>query len=123
MKLNSFISNLSPKLYFNIIWKNVVNVFQKFEVGYTQTCTSLESSVMGHCSVFSPNWRVKVPYLCLFGKMVNNETLVWSIVQGCVKGAKPSFANVTCVIYISFNAPLGLLNGISGKESCKYLIL
>jgi hypothetical protein len=55
--------------------------------------------------------------------MVNNETSTWSIVQGCVIGAKPTFANVTCVIYISFNVPLGLLNGISGKKSCKYLIL
>ncbi len=92
-----------------------MKVFQKFEVRYTQTCTSLESNIMGYCSVFSPNWTVKVPYLCLFGKMVNNETSIWSIVQGCVIGAKPSSENVTCVIYINFNAPLGLLNGISGK--------
>jgi len=83
----------------------------------------LGSNIMGYRSVSSPNWKVKVPYLCLFNKMVNNETSTWSIVQGCVIGAKPTFANVTCVIYISFNAPLGLLNGISGKKSCKYLIL
>jgi hypothetical protein len=50
-----------PRLYSNIIWKNIVKIFQKFEVGYTQTCTSLESSKMwhpkkDHCSVFSPMW-------------------------------------------------------------------
>jgi hypothetical protein len=28
----------------NIICKNIVKIFQKFEVRYTQTCTSLESS-------------------------------------------------------------------------------
>jgi len=34
--------------------------FQKFEVGYIQTCTHLEDNTMwhpkgGHCSVLSPN--------------------------------------------------------------------
>jgi hypothetical protein len=37
-----------PRLYYNIICKNIVNFFQKFEVGYTQTCTSLESNIMWH---------------------------------------------------------------------------
>jgi hypothetical protein len=54
-----FFSNLLPKLYFNIICKNIVNFFWKFEVGYIQTCTSLESNTMwhpkgGHRSVLSP---------------------------------------------------------------------
>jgi hypothetical protein len=28
--------------------ENILKIFQKFEVGYTQTCTSLESSAMWH---------------------------------------------------------------------------
>ncbi len=43
-----FLSNILLRLYFNIICKNIVNFFQKFEVGYTQTCTPLESSTMWH---------------------------------------------------------------------------
>jgi hypothetical protein len=62
MKWNEIVSFLIcciPKFYSNIICKNNVNFFQKFEVGYTQTCTSLESSTMwhpkgGHRSVLSP---------------------------------------------------------------------
>jgi len=55
-----FIPILASKLYSNIICKNIVKIFQKFEVGYTQTCTPLESSTMwdpkgSHCSVLSPN--------------------------------------------------------------------
>jgi hypothetical protein len=47
------------KLYYNIIYKNIVKIFEMFEVGYIQTCTSLESSTMwhpkgGNCNVFSP---------------------------------------------------------------------
>ncbi len=54
-----FFSNLLHMLYSNIICKNIVKLFQKFEVGYTQTCTSLESNTMwhlkgGHHRVFSP---------------------------------------------------------------------
>jgi hypothetical protein len=50
---------LLPMLYSNIICKNIVKTFQKFEVGYSQTCTSLESNTMwhpkgGHLSVLSP---------------------------------------------------------------------
>ncbi len=37
-----YIYSILPKLYFNIICKNIVNFFQKVEVGYIQTCTSLE---------------------------------------------------------------------------------
>jgi hypothetical protein len=53
-------NNLFLKLYSNIICKNIVKIFQKFEVGYIQTCTSLESSIMwhpdgGHYSVLSPH--------------------------------------------------------------------
>jgi hypothetical protein len=45
-------------LYFNIIWKNIVKFFQKFEVGHIQACTPLEGSIMwhpkgGHHNVFS----------------------------------------------------------------------
>jgi hypothetical protein len=59
MKWNSFFSNILPRLYSNIICKNIVKIFQKFEMGYTQTCTSLESSTMwhpkgGHHIVFFP---------------------------------------------------------------------
>jgi len=58
MKWNIFLNNILRKLYSNIICKNIVKIFQKFEVGYTQTCTSLESSIMLHpkrgpCIVFS----------------------------------------------------------------------
>jgi len=61
MKWNSFFSNLLPRLYFNIICKNIVKIFQKFEVGYTQTCMPLESSTAwppkgGHRSVLHPFW-------------------------------------------------------------------
>jgi hypothetical protein len=59
MKWNNLFSNLLPRLYSNIIWKIIVKIFQKFEVGYIQTCTSLESNTMwhpkgGHWSVLSP---------------------------------------------------------------------
>jgi hypothetical protein len=37
-----------PRLYSNIICKNVVKIFENFEMGYTQTCTSLESNIMQH---------------------------------------------------------------------------
>jgi hypothetical protein len=65
MKWNSFFFNLLPKLYFNIICRNIVNFFWKFEVGYIQTCTSLESSTMwhskgGHRSVLSPSSLVPI---------------------------------------------------------------
>jgi hypothetical protein len=41
--------------------KNILKIFQKLEVGYTQTCTSLKNSIIwhpkgGHCSVLSPRW-------------------------------------------------------------------
>ncbi len=37
-----------PRLYSNIICKNIVKMFQKFEVRYIQTCTSLESNTLWH---------------------------------------------------------------------------
>jgi len=54
-----FFNNILLRLYFNITCKNIVKIFQKFEVGYIQTCTLLESSIMwhpkgGHYSVLSP---------------------------------------------------------------------
>jgi hypothetical protein len=59
MKWIIIIFNLLPRLYSNIICKNIVKIFWKFKVGYTQTCTSMESSLMwhpkgGHHSVVSP---------------------------------------------------------------------
>ncbi len=48
MKWNNLFCNLLPRLYSNIICKNIVRIFQKFEVGYTQTCTSLQSSTLSH---------------------------------------------------------------------------
>jgi len=59
MKWNSLFSNILSRLYSNIVCKNIVKFFQKFEVGCTQTCTPLKSSAMwhpkgGHCSVLSP---------------------------------------------------------------------
>ncbi len=36
MKWNSFFPNILPRLYSNIICKNIVKFFQKFEVGYIQ---------------------------------------------------------------------------------------
>jgi hypothetical protein len=59
VKWNNLFYNFLHRLYYNIIWKNIVKFFQEFEVGYTQTCTSLESSIMwhpkgGHCNVLSP---------------------------------------------------------------------
>ncbi len=67
MKRNNFFSNILPRLDSNIIFKNIVKIFQKFEVGYTQTCTFLENNTMwhpkgGHSSVLSPCWWV----LCLY---------------------------------------------------------
>jgi hypothetical protein len=60
MKWNIFFYNILLRLY--IICKNMVKLFQKFEVRYTQTCTPLKSDIMwhpkrpkkGHCNVFSP---------------------------------------------------------------------
>jgi hypothetical protein len=51
--------DLMNRKYINIICKNIMKFFQKFQVGYTQTCTPLKNSTMwhpkrGHCSVFSP---------------------------------------------------------------------
>jgi hypothetical protein len=59
IKWNNFFNNILLKVYFNIICKNIVKIFQKFNVGCIQTCTSLESSTMwhpkwGHHSVLSP---------------------------------------------------------------------
>ncbi len=48
MKWNIFFFNILPRLYSNIICKNLVKIFENFEMGYTQTCTSLESSTMQH---------------------------------------------------------------------------
>jgi hypothetical protein len=59
IKWNDFLNiNILPRLYSNIICKNVVNFFQNFEVGYIQTCTPLESNTMwrptrGHYNVLS----------------------------------------------------------------------
>ncbi len=59
MKWIFFSFNILPRLYFNIIWENIMKIFQKFEIGHIQTCTSLESSIRwhpkgGHHKVFSP---------------------------------------------------------------------
>jgi hypothetical protein len=43
-----YIFNILPSLYSNIICKNIVIFFQTFEMGYTQTCTPLENSIMWH---------------------------------------------------------------------------
>jgi hypothetical protein len=65
IKWNGFFSNLLPRLYANIICKNILKIFQKLEVGYIQTCTSLKSNIIwqprrGHYNVFSP-----INLLCL----------------------------------------------------------
>jgi hypothetical protein len=59
MKSNNMFFNILPRLYSNIICKNLVKLFQKIEVVYIQTCTSLESRTIwhpkgGHRSVLSP---------------------------------------------------------------------
>jgi hypothetical protein len=59
MKWNNFWKNFLPKLYCNIICKNIVKISQKFEVKYTQTCTPLKRSIIwqpkgDHYNVFSP---------------------------------------------------------------------
>jgi hypothetical protein len=59
IKWNGLFYNFLSRLYSNIICKNIMKIFQKFEVGYIQTCTLLESSTMwhpkgGHCIVLSP---------------------------------------------------------------------
>jgi hypothetical protein len=64
-----FFLNLLPRLYSNIICKKIMKIFQKFEVGYTQTCTSLESSTMWHpkgrhYSVLSPHIKFKLCCFC-----------------------------------------------------------
>jgi len=48
MKWNNFFFNLLPRLYSNIICKNIVKIFWKFEVVYIQTSTPLESTTMWH---------------------------------------------------------------------------
>jgi len=58
-EMNFFFPNIMLRLHYNIICKNLMKIFQKFEVGYIQTCTSLESNRMwhpkgGHHSVLSP---------------------------------------------------------------------
>jgi len=70
MKRNNFYFNVLPRLYSNIICKNIVKLFQKFEMGYIQTCTPLESNIMwhpngGHYRVFSPSSNVG-PNLAMF---------------------------------------------------------
>ncbi len=67
MKWNKIFSNILPRLYSNIIFKNIVKILQKFEVGYIQTNTFLESNTMWHpkgvhCNALSPCWWV----LCLY---------------------------------------------------------
>jgi hypothetical protein len=48
MKWNNLFSNFLPMLYYNIIWKKKLKIFQRFEVKHIQTCTSMESSTMWH---------------------------------------------------------------------------
>jgi hypothetical protein len=40
MKWNKLFYHILLRLYSNIIYKNIVKVFQTFKVGYIQTCTS-----------------------------------------------------------------------------------
>jgi len=59
MKWNNIFSNILLRLYSNIICEKIVKIFQKFEMGYIQTCTSWENSIMwqpkgGPHSVLSP---------------------------------------------------------------------
>ncbi len=72
----------------NIICKNIVKIFQKFEVGYTQTCTSLESNIMGHPKrgwtlvCFHPfcNWK----HWCVLIKKVkslNDQHTKWTFIE------------------------------------------
>jgi hypothetical protein len=68
MKWNNFFSNILIRLYFDIICKNIVKIVQKFEVGYSQTCTSLESSGMwhpkaNHRNVLSPSISKYIAFL------------------------------------------------------------
>jgi hypothetical protein len=68
-KWNLYFSNILFRSYSNIIWKSIVKFFQNFDVGYIQTCTSLESNTMwhpkgDHHNVFSPwngLWVVDLP--------------------------------------------------------------
>ncbi len=83
MKWNSFLSNLLPKLYSNIICKNIVNIFQQFEVGHTQTCTSLESSTMwhpkrGHHSVFSLG-SIFPPLIFIYYIIIISSVIIWDV--------------------------------------------
>ncbi len=39
MKWNTLFSDILPMLCSNIICKNIVKFFQKFDMEYTQTCT------------------------------------------------------------------------------------
>jgi hypothetical protein len=59
IKWNEIVFILISKLYSNIICKNIMKIFQKFEARYIQTCTSLENNTMwhpkgGHHNVLSP---------------------------------------------------------------------
>ncbi len=81
MKWNSFFLNFLPRLYSTIICKNIMKIFQKFEVGYIQTCTSLENNTMwhpkrGHCSVLSPWIACNLHlFLCYYFCNCNVSTL------------------------------------------------
>jgi hypothetical protein len=77
MKWNSLFFNILSRLYSNIVCKNIGKFFQKFEVGWTQTCTTLKSNIMwhpkgGHCSVHSFQsfrmllWNKNHPMTCNF---------------------------------------------------------
>jgi hypothetical protein len=65
MKWNSFIFNIFLRLYFNILCKNIVKLFQKFEMGYIQTCTPLENNTMWHPK--GSHHSVLLPYQFPFG--------------------------------------------------------
>ncbi len=67
MKWNSFFSNILLRLYFSIIYKNLVKIFQKFEVGYIQICTFLKHS--------TPKWHSKVGHHNMFSSC----SLLWKL--------------------------------------------
>jgi len=87
VKWNNLFYNFLHRLYYNIICKNIVKFFQEFEVGYTQTCTSLESSIMwhpkgGHCNVLSPQKNtITTIWLCFQPLVINHQetkvVLMW----------------------------------------------
>jgi hypothetical protein len=99
IKWNGFFSNLLPRLYSNIICKNIVKIFQKLEVGYIQTCTSFKSTTMwhpkgGHCNVL-------FTHQCALFEHVGWDSLSMILHRSC-HIESPSLSSLSCTLIPSW---------------------